>query len=208
MRAVEILKSHRRVVVTLILLEVYFGIALVEHWWPPIGQSLFFTFYILSVPLVLACLVVVGVAAAILWAREHPRGRPLLVCALGGLALFGLTAAIDKGLARGLPTGSYVRSFDPGVWQAETSSRNSDGDITLRQKMLGDVVRHVLPGRTRDQIEKALGPSLDTPYFRESGRTLIYVTGPERNFISIDSEWLLIWVDKQGRFAKYEVRTD
>ena len=39
----------------------------------------------------------------------------------------------------------------------------------------------VLPGRTRAELETILGPSLDTAYFNETGRDLIYVLGPQRN---------------------------
>lgn len=54
-----------------------------------------------------------------------------------------------------------------------------------------------------------LGTSLDTPYFQSTGRDLIYVTGPERDSLfSIDSEWLLIWVDENGIYKRHAVVTD
>jgi hypothetical protein len=38
---------------------------------------------------------------------------------------------------------------------------------------------------------------------------LIYYMGPERSgFIQIDSEWLLVWVGKDGEFARYFVGND
>jgi hypothetical protein len=75
--------------------------------------------------------------------------------------------------------------------------------------MLGDLVRNVLPGRTRAEIEALLGTTGPTGYFKELGWDLIYVTGPERSSpYSIDSEWLLIWLDSTGRFQRYEIRTD
>ncbi len=38
---------------------------------------------------------------------------------------------------------------------------------------------------------------------------LIYFMGPERGGgINIDSEWLLVWLDKSGRFQRYRIVTD
>ena len=75
--------------------------------------------------------------------------------------------------------------------------------------MLRDIVSRILPGKTRGEIEELLGASLETPYFRATKRDLIYFLGPERDtWFSIDSEWLLIWLDGQGRFHHYQVATD
>ncbi len=98
------------------------------------------------------------------------------------------------------------RPFDSADWQAASSSR--DDTPTVRQRMVGDVVQRLLPGKSRGEIERLLGPSPDTKYFKETGRDLIYVLGPERSFISIDDEWLLIWLDQAGRFRQAEIVTD
>ena len=83
------------------------------------------------------------------------------------------------------------------------------GDISARQKMLGDVVKKVLPGHDRRALEDLLGPSLETPYFADTGRDMIYRLGMERDsMFGVDSEWLLIWLDDSGRFERYEIRTD
>jgi hypothetical protein len=75
--------------------------------------------------------------------------------------------------------------------------------------MLGGVVRDVLPGSHRSEIEQALGPSLDTAYFASTDRDLIYLLGPERSlFFGIDSEWLLIWLDESGHFERFAVTVD
>lgn len=75
--------------------------------------------------------------------------------------------------------------------------------------MLRDLVTGTLPGKARGEIEELLGPSLVTGYFTETKRDLIYFLGPERdNYIRIDSEWLLIWLDTQGRFHHYEIATE
>lgn len=187
----------------------YFSLALIVHWWPAVGQSFISILYLFSLLLIVGCLLLVAIAAAVLRLRSDDRYRPLFVCSVGGLLLFGLVLLLSNLLSRGLPTGSYLRRFDSAIWRMEASSSYVEGDITSRQKMLGDVVDHVLPGQTRQEIERRLGPSLETPYFSESGRDLIYITGPERDTpFAIDSEWLLIWLDEHGRFERCEVVND
>ena len=134
--------------------------------------------------------------------------RVLFIVSLGGLASLALVVVAATVLERGLPTGSHVRRFDSRVWRDPTSSHDTTGDLTARQKMLGDVVENALPGRSRTEIEAILGPPSDTGNFAGLGHDLIYVTGPERGPFSIDSEWLLIWLDEQGRFERFEVTTD
>ena len=99
--------------------------------------------------------------------------------------------------------------FDTAQWRDQASLDFVGGDITARQKMLGDVVSNVLPGRDRNSLEELLGPSLDSPYFESTGRDMIYVLGRERDSLfRIDSEWLLIWLDGSDRFERYQVYTD
>ena len=74
--------------------------------------------------------------------------------------------------------------------------------------MAGDIVQNVLPGRLRFEIDALLGPSLDTPYFRDTGCDLVYWLGNERSVFGIDSEWLLIWLDDDGRFESCRIATD
>jgi hypothetical protein len=118
-------------------------------------------------------------------------------------------AAIRRFIAGALPEGSMLMRFASVVWRQETSIESDAGGISVRQKMLGDLVENVLPGRSRAYIESILGPSLDTSYFRHTGRDLMYVLGPERNsYFAIDEEWLLIWLDARGRFERYAIVTD
>jgi len=109
----------------------------------------------------------------------------------------------------GLRAGSDLRAFHSAQWKADHSSDTRNGGPSVRQEMLGEVVTHILPGKTRSEIEELLGPSLVTPYFGRTKRDLIYFLGPERgSYIRIDSEWLLIWLDTQGRFHHYQIATD
>jgi hypothetical protein len=108
-----------------------------------------------------------------------------------------------------LPTGSHSLAFDRSVWLDPTSAEFVKWDITPRQKMLAAVVNDVLPDRNREEVEILLGPSLETPYLRSTGRDLIYVLGPARDsFFTIDHEWLLVWLDASGRFERYAIYRD
>ena len=128
---------------------------------------------------------------------------------LNRLCIFAFFNVLSHFIVGDLPTGSFTLRFDTAGWQESKSAEYVIGDITPRQKMLGDVVSHILPGRNHTEIEQLLGPSLRTPYFEETGRDLIYVLGPHRNsFIRIDSEWLLVWLDKSGQFQRYAIYTD
>jgi hypothetical protein len=184
------------------VLAVYFGIALLPHFVPAVAQQRWWIWYLLSFLVVLPALAVIAIVGTL------TRRRALIRVPLAALGAFVVVLAFAWLYARGLPTGSFVKRFDRAAWNAPQAMHFVKGDITPREKMLGDVVRNVLPGRTRAEIEAQLGPSLDTGYFREDGRDLIYLLGPERNLFSIDSEWLLIWLDAQGRFERFEVRND
>lgn len=199
-----------------IAVSLYAAIILAPNRFPILGTSIPFFFYVLSVGAVaLALSLVVLVAAlALFWARarQHqpsPVLRGLLIAA--GLSLIGVAAvaALARIIPSGLPAGSLLATFDSVAWRQPASAEFVDGDVTVRQKMLGDLVKNLLPGRTRAELEAILGPSLDTPYFKESGSDLIYVLGPQRDsFFPIDSEWLLIWVDSSERFERYAIYTD
>jgi len=137
--------------------------------------------------------------------RSHPA---CLLIAVGALVVCCGVLVVVRYLPRGLPSGSDIQQFDDAAWVQEENTQPSDG-ISERQKMLSDLVKNVLPGRTREEIQSMLGPSLDTPYFQSTGRDLIYVLGPERdNYFAIDSEWLLLWLDEEGIFERYQVVVD
>jgi hypothetical protein len=101
-----------------------------------------------------------------------------------------------------------MKSFDSDIWKSKSSTDWNKG-ISLREQMLKDVVENVLPGKTKQEIVSALGPSLKTNYFSSLDKDLIYCLGPERDgFFNIDSEWLLIWLDKDGKFERYMIVND
>ena len=122
------------------------------------------------------------------------------------LALLILPSCSNKGK---FPNGSDLKKFDSAIWQNESSTEPDDNLISEREKMLKDLVENVLPGRTKKEIEKFLGKSLETSYFSSINKDLIYYMGPERDsFMNIDSEWLLIWLDESGKFEKCKLIRD
>ena len=93
-------------------------------------------------------------------------------------------------------------SFDSAKWKAE----NQGGPQGVRVRMVDDLLRkHRLVGMTREQVDGLLGVPPHTNYFREYD--YVYWLGPERGFISIDSEWLVIKFEK-GVVTEARVLTD
>jgi hypothetical protein len=199
-----------------VCVAVYFGLFLVPHAIPGLGGTGLSFAYALSLPIVVLLLLVVGVWGGVGLLRARVRGRPLrprhrayVLVGCVALASFTLTLGLARALPRPLPTRSHLQRFDRAAWQDPRSAHYVPGDVTPRQKMLADVVKSILPGRTRAEIEKTLGLSLETPYFKSTGRDLIYVLGPQRDsYFTIDSEWLLVWLDKDGRFKRYAIAND
>lgn len=73
--------------------------------------------------------------------------------------------------------------------------------------MVDDLIaHHHLEGRTRAEIVALLDEPRRTVYF--DNYDLVYWLGPERGWISIDSEWLVFRLDATGRVAEYHLVTD
>lgn len=202
--------------IALLVIVLYFSVLLLPNWFPRFAGGAFFFWYLLSLPLVMAAVGLLGVWGLVgliitrLRGRQpRERHRTYVVFSIAVALIFLAILGLNRAIPGGLPWGSQLLKFDERVWQDPKSSVYVKNDITPRQKMLKDVVENVLPGKTREQIEQALGPSLDTPYFQSTGRDLIYRLGLERDLLfAIDSEWLLIWLDDSGNFSRYEVATD
>jgi len=196
-------------------LALYSGFLLIPEWWPGVRTTTGYFVYAVTLPFTLLALVILGgwgaVGLCVSLARHVPRQtthRTMLVISMLGLLLLGAAYGLSTTIRGGLPSGSNLRKFEPAEWKDAASSFPDEDGISIRQKMLGDVVRH-LSGSDRRELEERLGPSLETPFFASSGRDLIYLLGRERDsMFGVDSEWLLIWLDGTGRFERYEVWTD
>lgn len=209
------LRNNRSLVVWTGVLVAYFIPLLVPEWFPSVGSTSAYAFYVLSIAVVIAIMLLAipaGLIAVLLawWQKVQLKGRlrALVVFPYVCLLLFASVVGLLRLITGDLPSGSRVMTFDGATWKDEESASYVRGDITPRQKMLADIVENVLPGKTRVEIEAELGPSMDTRYFESKGRDLIYITGPERGPFGIDSEWLLIWLDESGRFARYDIAQD
>jgi hypothetical protein len=200
--------------VTLIFTAFFSALLLPEFW--PAANSVGYMYYVLSIPIALLTLLILGVWGIVGMVRSRLSQRPAVrrhvlftSAASIGFMAFCTCAGARALIGYGLPAGSCLLTFDAKVWQDPRSSEFIRDDITPRQKMLRDVVRNVIPGRTGAEVETLLGPSLDSPYFDDMGRDLIYQTGPQRDSLfAIDSEWLLIWLDHEGSVVRFRIVSD
>lgn len=90
-------------------------------------------------------------------------------------------------------------SFSTDKWVSETELRTRIADDLLNN--------YELAGKAEEEIIVLLGKNdNDDGYFNVDNRYVSWL-GPERGFISIDSEWLIInFVD--GRVSEYNLITD
>lgn len=73
--------------------------------------------------------------------------------------------------------------------------------------MVDDLISsRLLDHRSRSEVEKLLGAVPPEHYFKEYD--LVYWLGQERDFMSIDSEWLVIKLDKNGIVSEYRLARD
>lgn len=101
-----------------------------------------------------------------------------------------------------------------GIWGADKPQKEFNSEKWLskpdkRTEMIDELVTSkLLDHKSKTEIIKLLGEPLDhCSYFLSSGRNMIYNLGKERNPFGVDSEWLLIWLNKDT-VSKYEVTTD
>ena len=96
--------------------------------------------------------------------------------------MFSVNLTLYKILLKDLPKGANYLKFNQNQWQ-----KNTTNTASARQYMLKDIVRNILPGRNRSEIENILGVP-DRSYYNR----IDYITGQERGYISIDMEILQI----------------
>jgi hypothetical protein len=191
---------------------IFFALQFFPNWFTRILATPVSPLYSLAA-LAVAMLTAVGVIVSLaFWyfsskpATKSAAGRWCLTfCAsLGCILALSLANSL---YGRGLPMGSLTRPFDRATWANSASSRYVQGDITDRQKMLGDAIRSVVRGKTKAEIVESLGPSESS--FGEGPREISYLTGPERgSFFQIDSETLIIRFDQQERATGWRLYND
>jgi hypothetical protein len=112
----------------------------------------------------------------------------------GAIAWFTFGDSVQESLNR--------RDFDPIEWQDQRSITNG-----VRILMVDDLLRrHSFKGMAREQVTAIIGQPTKTEYFKDWG--MVYWLGPERGYISIDSEWLVFRLDNQNKVTKVRVARD
>lgn len=98
---------------------------------------------------------------------------------------------------------AYRIRFESAAWKDET--RQSD-DNPVRLRMVDDLLRRYrLVGMPKEEVDDLLGVPPKTGYFRDFD--YVYWLGPERGFMSIDSEWLVLKF-KEGKVIEARVVRD
>jgi hypothetical protein len=94
------------------------------------------------------------------------------------------------------------QAFDPVIWQDKTQAEKG-----IRLGMADRLVAQgTLLRNTRSEIVALLGEPPPTGYFRNWD--LVYWLGPERGFISIDSEWLVFRFTDDGHCCENRIVRD
>jgi hypothetical protein len=97
------------------------------------------------------------------------------------------------------------RQFDRDLWN--DYSNLNQGSQYPRLAMADRLIAEgTLLGKNRDEIIEMLGEPPDTEYFCDW--ELVYWLGPERGFLSVDSEWLVVRFDARGRAAESRIARD
>jgi len=90
--------------------------------------------------------------------------------------------------------------FDSQTWKNTPAESSFD---SVRLRMVDSLLDlGILNGKSRSEIIELLGEPDDSRSF--SDYDLVWYLGPERGFLSIDSEWL--WVDLDENGVAVEVR--
>lgn len=145
---------------------------------------------------------VVLAALIVIRSRRGPVVRPVAFGA-GVLAVHGLAVAA---LLLGPTFDEYRhrRTFDAAAWRRHETKEVMWPD---RLAMIDDLMeRHSLRGLSRDSVERLLGPGDPTASWRDWD--LVYHLGPERGLMRIDSEWLVVDFDADGRVRDYRLVRD
>jgi hypothetical protein len=115
------------------------------------------------------------------------------------LILASATLLVVIGLWALWPVG---RTFDAPTWNDEKQVKEG-----VRLAMADRIVaRHMLSGKSRSDVIAMLGEPPKTGYFADWN--LVYWLGPERGYMSIDSEWLVVRIDASERVSDYRIVRD
>jgi hypothetical protein len=178
-----------------------------QSWFQPVSMA-----YAISLLVFPAIIVISSLYSLIAWIISKKRNKDLKSAVVIGptisvtiLILYVCTPYLPKFL----PNGSHLQPFNSELWIADDSIIMKDG-ITNRQKMIGDVTKNILPGKSRNEIISHLGLFSDDsnhPLIDDLNQpTLVFYLGPaRRDFMGVSAEWLRVYLDPSGHFEKYEL---
>lgn len=92
--------------------------------------------------------------------------------------------------------------FDPVAWR-EDARPQAGIRLGMADRL---IARGSLLGKTRSEVIEQLGEPSQDGYFRDWD--LVYLLGPERGWMSIDSEWLVLRLGPDEKVAKNELCRD
>jgi len=93
--------------------------------------------------------------------------------------------------------------FVPSLWNVSTNGTTFQTRYRIADHLASS---GRLIGMTQSEVIDLLGPPTDTDKFRD--HSLVYVLGPERGFVGIDYEWLLVDTGPDGRVQAAAVTSD
>lgn len=136
---------------------------------------------------------------------KYPFKKPVHPLAFAA-GIVGFEVYVIGSLLLGPGAEGYLRrqTFDSQRW---IQNDRSDFMWPTRLTMVDDLLAHQpLTGISRDSVEALLGPPDSTPYWKDWD--LVYRLGPERGLIRLDSEWLVLRLDANGRVTEYSIVRD
>ncbi len=92
--------------------------------------------------------------------------------------------------------------FDPVAWQ-DPSQLEQGVRLAMADRF---IAQDTLIGKTRAEVIRLLGKPSDEGYFRSWD--LVYWLGPERGYMSIDSEWLVLRIGSDDKVVECRIVRD
>lgn len=139
--------------------------------------------------------------------RVSPKARRIVgatvvvILAVGAFSFWKAYDAAREQLSESRCDGH--ETFVQTGWMDTTMAR---GKLAVRGCMIDDLLeRHELRGMLRKDVIALIGDPQPSDLFPEYD--MVYWLGPERGLVGIDSEFLVMKLDKSGRVTSVELRT-
>ncbi len=183
-----------------VFLFCYFGFAIFPEWSRPWSAQ--FMVWLALLPIVVIVLVVTGIRGGVgLWREKvrrtlpNPQNKYFLWVASLGILWFLISLAFAG------PNYSAYFKFDSEKWKSADWDKVNLFEFSPRERMLDDLMKNVLPGRTEAEIIKLLGPP-DQVYIKGPG-TIFYYIG----WNIMEPKCLFMKFDEQGIIKEYNLTT-